>query len=211
MGISKHICSFHCRDKCPGQKECDSAIDGLNATINQLDQAILSAMNQQLHPNASSSLQGFQEQLLQAVGDIGEHVKPIATAAKGEAEKLGHQVTAMCNVFPSLAGAAIGAASKTTSSQLQISLLEQTKTVTESALQLVYAAKEAGGNTKSTAVHGKVDEAAILVQTAVSELTQTLEKAGSETGIITGRWGLHTGGWSLRSGGSVSRVVGGAI
>ena len=168
-------------------------------------------MNQQLHPNASSSLQGFQEQLLQAVGDIGEHVKPIATAAKGEAEKLGHQVTAMCNVFPSLAGAAIGAASKTTSSQLQISLLEQTKTVTESALQLVYAAKEAGGNTKSTAVHGKVDEAAILVQTAVSELTQTLEKAGSETGIITGRWGLHTGGWSLRSGGSVSRVVGGAI
>eukprot|EP00731_Ephydatia_muelleri_P016952 Em0010g50a len=155
------------RDKCPGQKECDSAIDGLNATINQLDQAILSAMNQQLHPNASSSLQGFQEQLLQAVGDIGEHVKPIATAAKGEAEKLGHQVTAMCNVFPSLAGAAIGAASKTTSSQLQISLLEQTKTVTESALQLVYAAKEAGGNTKSTAVHGKVDEAAILVQTAV--------------------------------------------
>ena len=173
------------RDKSPGQKECDSAIDGLNATINQLDQAILSAMNQQLHPNASSNLQGFQEQLLQAVGDIGEHVKPIATAAKGEAEKLGHQVTAMCNVFPSLAGAAIGAASKTTSSQLQISLLEQTKTVTESALQLVYAAKEAGGNTKSTAVHGKVDEAALLVQTAVSELTQTLEKAGSETGIIT--------------------------
>ena len=57
-------------------------------------------------------------------------MKPLATAAKGEAEKLGHQVTAMANLFPSLAGAAIGAASKTTSSQMQTNLLEQTKTLT---------------------------------------------------------------------------------
>ena len=128
------------------------------------------------------------------MGDIGEHVKPITTAAKGEAEKLGHQVTAMSNVFPSLAGAAIGAASKTTSSQLQIRLLEQTKMVTKSALQLMYAAK---GNTKSTATHGKEDEASQLVVMAVTELTQTLEKAGSETGLITGTslfWGI---GWAV--------------
>ena len=46
------------------------------------------------------------------------------------------QVTAMANLFPGMAGAAIGAASKTTSSQLQRELLEQTKTVTESALQV---------------------------------------------------------------------------
>lgn len=68
--------------------------------------------------------------MLEATGDIGDTVKPLATAAKGEAEKLGHQVTAMANLFPSLAGAAIGAASKTTSSQMQTSLLEQTKTLT---------------------------------------------------------------------------------
>ena len=48
------------RDKCPGQKECDAAIDSLNATINQLDQAVLAAMSQQLQPYASSTLQGFQ-------------------------------------------------------------------------------------------------------------------------------------------------------
>jgi len=52
------------RDKCPGQKECDSAIDSLNTTINQLDQAILAAMSQQLQPYASSTLQGFQVHLL---------------------------------------------------------------------------------------------------------------------------------------------------
>ena len=42
----------------------------------------------------------------------------------------------MANLFPSMAGAAIGAASKTTSSQLQRDLLEQAKTLTESALQV---------------------------------------------------------------------------
>ena len=45
------------RDKCPGQKECDKAIDCLNENINHLDQAILAAMSQQLQPHASSTLQ----------------------------------------------------------------------------------------------------------------------------------------------------------
>lgn len=45
------------RDRCPGQKECDDAIDQLNSTITQLDQAILAAMSQQLQPHASSTLQ----------------------------------------------------------------------------------------------------------------------------------------------------------
>ncbi len=42
----------------------------------------------------------------------------------------------MANLFPSMAGSAVGAASKTSSSQMQIALLEQTKTLTESALQV---------------------------------------------------------------------------
>ena len=74
--------------------------------------------------------------MLQSVADVGDSVKPLANAAKGEAEKLGHQVTFMSNLFPALAGAAIGAASKTTSSQLQTRLLDQSKTLTESALQV---------------------------------------------------------------------------
>ena len=54
--ICKPLFSPH-RDKCPGQKECDDAIDLLNSTINQLDQAVLAAMSQQLQPSASSTLQ----------------------------------------------------------------------------------------------------------------------------------------------------------
>ena len=42
------------KDKCPGQKECDKAIDTLNENINHLDQAILAAMSQQLNPHAST-------------------------------------------------------------------------------------------------------------------------------------------------------------
>lgn len=96
------------------------------------------------------------------------------------------QVTALANMFPSLAGAAVGAASRTTSSQLQNSLLEQTKTLGESALQLVYTSKEAGGNPKSTDSHGKVDESARLMVSAADELIALLEKAGAEAGLITG-------------------------
>ena len=89
-------------------------------------------------------------------------------------------------MFPGLAGAAIGAASRTTSSQLQNSLLEETKTLAESALQFMYSAKDAGGNAKSTAAHQKVDESAQMMATAAEDLTALLEKAGAEAGLITG-------------------------
>ena len=56
----------------------------------------------------------------------------------------------------------------------------------ESALQLTYAAKEAGGNPKSVPAHEKVDEAARFMQQAVTDLTLTLEKAGGEAGLISG-------------------------
>lgn len=44
--------------------------------------------------------------------------------------------------------AAIGTASKILNSQQQMSVLDQTKTLAESALQMLYTAKEAGGNPK---------------------------------------------------------------
>ena len=74
-------------------------------------------------------MQGFQEQMLECTADIKDSVEPLKSAAKGEAEKLGHRVMAISNQIPGLTGAAIGAASKTASSQLQTSLLEQTKTL----------------------------------------------------------------------------------
>ena len=124
--------------------------------------------------------------MLQAVGDIKDNIQPLSSTAKEEAEKLAHQVTTVANLFPVLAGAAIGAASRTTSQQMQSSLLEETKTLAEACMQMMYAAKESGGNPKSQDAHAKVDEAAKLMSDAAEELTSLLEKAGAEAGLVTG-------------------------
>lgn len=54
----------------------------------------------------------------------------------------------MTSFFDPLIQSAIGSASKTVNSKQQMALLDQTKTVAECALQLIYASKEAGGNPK---------------------------------------------------------------
>lgn len=54
----------------------------------------------------------------------------------------------MASYFEPLIMAAIGTASKIVSSQQQMAVLDQSKTLTESALQMLYTSKEAGGNPK---------------------------------------------------------------
>ena len=98
------------RIKCPGQKDCDQAIDALNDTVNQLDQAILAVLSQSLRPTTSSSLQDFQEQMMECVEEIGDHLGPLSSAAKAEVDILGQQVghwtflccrsSRMCCIFP---------------------------------------------------------------------------------------------------------------
>ena len=48
---------FRYRDNAPGQRECDEALEQINQTINQLDQASLAAISQQLEPRPENSLQ----------------------------------------------------------------------------------------------------------------------------------------------------------
>jgi talin len=171
------------KDKAPGQHECEKAIELLNATLGKMDKAGMAVLSQTLPPMASSSLEGFQERVLQTCSEIGEIVDPLTVAAMGEAENLGHRVTALANQFPQLAVAAIGTVSRTQSSQLQMSLVQETKTVIESALQLLYASKEAGGNPKST-TQDEVNEAGELVKDAVKELSDTIQNAGSDVALI---------------------------
>lgn len=54
----------------------------------------------------------------------------------------------MAQYVEPLVGGAIGSASNMTHSKQQMVLLDQAKTVVESALQLVFATKEGGGNPK---------------------------------------------------------------
>lgn len=57
-------------------------------------------------------------------------------------------MTQLASYFEPLILAAVGVASKMLDHQQQMTVLDQTKTLAESALQMLYAAKEGGGNPK---------------------------------------------------------------
>lgn len=58
------------------------------------------------------------------------------------------QVTQLASYFEPLIVASVGLASRLLDHQQQMTILDQTKTLSESALQMLYAAKEGGGNPK---------------------------------------------------------------
>jgi talin len=65
-------------------------------------------------------------------------------------------------------------------------LLDQTKTVTECALQLIYSVKECGGNSKASSVHAEIDDSSDAMKEALQDLLHTLESAATEAGQVTG-------------------------
>uniref|UniRef100_A0A4W5PAI8 Talin 2 n=1 Tax=Hucho hucho TaxID=62062 RepID=A0A4W5PAI8_9TELE len=137
------------RDKAPGQRECDFSIDNINKCIRDIEQASLAAVGQSLQGCRDDiSLEALQDQLTSSVQEIGHLIDPINTAARGEAAQLGHKVTQLASYFEPLIVASVGLASKIVDQQQQMNILDQTKTLSESALQMLYAAKEGGGNPK---------------------------------------------------------------
>lgn len=66
------------------------------------------------------------------------------------------QVSQLVSYFTPLVSASMGMASKIFDHQQQMNLLDQTKTLTESALQMLYAAKEGGGNPKVHVIHSNM-------------------------------------------------------
>lgn len=89
------------REGAPGHKECDNAIQQLNLALNDLDQASLAAVGQSLSIRGDGSLQMYQQQLINCARQLLEHIEPIRNAAKGEAENLGHLVSALSVTFSS--------------------------------------------------------------------------------------------------------------
>lgn len=71
-------------------------------------------------------------------------------------------------------------------SKQQEVLLNQAKTVTESALQFVYATKDCGGNTKAINMHPEIDECANSTKDAIKELVKNLETISTQSGIVSG-------------------------
>nr|XP_043867812.1 talin-1 isoform X1 [Solea senegalensis]XP_043867813.1 talin-1 isoform X1 [Solea senegalensis]XP_043867814.1 talin-1 isoform X1 [Solea senegalensis]XP_043867815.1 talin-1 isoform X1 [Solea senegalensis]XP_043867816.1 talin-1 isoform X1 [Solea senegalensis] len=174
------------REKAPGQRECDDAIEVLNGCIREVDQASLAAISQQLTPREDISMETLHEQMAASVHEISNLIDPVAVAARSEASHLGHKVSQMATYFEPLIMAAIGTASKILSSQQQMAVLDQTKTLTESALQMLYTAKEAGGNPKAAHMQEALDESVQMMKEAVDDLGATLAEAASAAGAVGG-------------------------
>ncbi|XP_034725628.1 talin-2a isoform X1 [Etheostoma cragini] len=174
------------RDKAPGQRECDSSIDNINKCIRDLEQASLAAVSQNLASRDDISLEALQEQLTSTVQEIGHLIDPVSTAARGEASQLGHKVTQLARYFEPLIKASVGVTSKLRDHQQQMTFMDQTKTLAESALQMLYAAKEGGGNPKASHTHDAIAEAAQLMKEAVDDVMLTLNEAASEVGMVGG-------------------------
>lgn len=64
-------------------------------------------------------------------------------------------MTQLAGYFEPLIKASVGVASKLKDHQQQMTFLDQTKTLAESALQMLYAAKEGGGNPKVWPYYGQ--------------------------------------------------------
>lgn len=181
--IKKLVSSI--RDKAPGQRECDEAIEKLTINIRELDQASLAAINQNLQPRKDKDIKAFTEQMENAAQQIGAKLPEVQGAAKHEAEQLGHSIISLVSYFDPLVGNAVGCASNMVSSKQQVLLLDQTKTVAECAQQLLYAAKESGGNPKATHVHGDIDESAEAMHTSIAELVGTIAKLAPNLGVVS--------------------------
>ncbi|KAK2512204.1 Tln1 [Columba guinea] len=155
--------------------------------MREVDQASLAAISQQLAPREDISQEALHNQMITAVQEISNLIEPVASAARAEASQLGHKVSQMAQYFEPLIMAAIGAASKTPNHQQQMNLLDQTKTLAESALQMLYTAKEAGGNPKQAAhTQEALEEAVQMMKEAVEDLTTTLNEAASAAGVVGG-------------------------
>ena len=174
--IKKLVSSI--RDKAPGQKECDDAIEKLTTYIRELDNASIGAMNQNLAPRRNKDIKQYAEQMTNSAGQISEKLVEVQDCSKNEAERLGHSVTSFMSYFEPLVSNAIGTASNMSSSKQQVLVLDQTKTVVECGQQLLYAAKESGGNPRATHIHGDIDESCDAMAASLAEVNATVQKLG---------------------------------
>ncbi|OXU28323.1 hypothetical protein TSAR_002155 [Trichomalopsis sarcophagae] len=174
------------RDKAPGQKECEIAISKITAKIHDLDTASLNAVSQVLAARKENSAQGFMDQMDNSACELRERLEALRIAAKYEAENIGHTVTQVAMYCESLVQSGICSASHMLQSKQQMMLLDQTKTVAESVLQLILVTKECGGNPKALHIHNDVDDSVDSTKESLQELQNSLENISTSNGIVTG-------------------------
>uniref|UniRef100_A0A9J8AT01 Talin 1 n=1 Tax=Cyprinus carpio carpio TaxID=630221 RepID=A0A9J8AT01_CYPCA len=177
--------------RAPGQRECDDAIEALNNCMREVDKASLAAISQQLTPRDDISHEvrfhvGRLTIVITVLNLIEQYCNIVSVTRSQSFPNLFQRVSQMVSYFEPLIMAAIGTASKILNSQQQMSVLDQTKTLTESALQMLYTAKEAGGNNKAAHTQEALEESVQMMKEAVNDLGVTLSEAASAAGAVGG-------------------------
>ena len=161
------------REAAPGQRECDDAIDTVNKALRKLNDASLDAVGGQLDPE-HGSLKQHTDDLIGVLSEIDSSSQPLAVAAKADASLLGHKVTQTSSFLSPLCTSTIAAASLSSTGR-QNELIDYAKTLGEALLQLIYSAKESGGNPNFKSAHEHVDSSVTLVHDAVADFNEALQ------------------------------------
>ncbi|KAK9743863.1 FERM central domain [Popillia japonica] len=165
-------------DKAPGKSECDSAAESLTNHLKALDVASMEVIHETM-AKRGTNLQACNQQVARAAAELVDTIEPLKQAAKFESENIGHSVNQLAQYFEPL----VQGINK---SKQQEQILNQAKSVTESAIQLIGAAKDCGGNSKATNLHPEIDECAALTKDALQELVNTLETISTQSGFVSG-------------------------
>ncbi|KAH9517843.1 Talin-1 [Dermatophagoides farinae] len=171
-------------DASPGQNECDDALEKLGSCIKKLDQSSLDAINKVLQVRNDNTPKGFREAVSASLSEIKENIDPVRVAGKSKAEKLGHAITQLINYFDLLTSNSIGYASKIPDDKQQNQILDKSKGVCESALQLIYTVKECGGNPKATSLHAEIEDSSADMKNAIKNYENLMQSAASEEGHV---------------------------
>lgn len=174
------------REKAPGQLQCDSVLESLSLCARDLNSAAMAVGIEGLQARRENNLQGFTGQTLNAASELIDRLEPVKSSAKKNAESLGHAVNQIAKHIVPLTSGTIGACSHVVHSGQQTVLIDQAKSVVESAIQLVQVAKEAGGNPRASSLHSELDECVECTREAILELNATVERLSTENGVVTG-------------------------
>ena len=143
------------------------------------------AVAQGLKPTDNRPLDELQEQATTAAAEMARKIDAVTDAAKGEAEKLGHAVTDMTDFCESLMKCSLSIASTSLTTVRQVKILEQSKTIGESTVQLLYAAKEGGGNKKKFSSAPNGSTAATQSNTPVNAAKELASKMSHLVDVAT--------------------------
>ena len=164
------------RESAPGQSECDAAIDMVNKSLRTLNDASIDALGNSLE-RCTGDLANHVDNLVAVLAEIDAVTGPLSQAACQDATQLGSRVTQTGQFSSPLASSTIAVASLSAPSSRQVDLIDHAKTVGEALLQLVYAAKEAGGNRNIESAHESVHESVDMVRDAVHEFRAMLNES----------------------------------